>query len=116
MVNDRADMAALVRADGVHVGQDDLSVKEARSIVGVRSLVGVSTHSLEQARQAVLDGASYLGVGPTFPSGTKAFDCFPGVEFCARWRRRSVCRPSRSAAFVRATWIRFSPPASAGSP
>ena len=80
VVNDRADLAALARADGVHLGQDDLSVKEARSIVGPEALVGVSTHSIEQARQAVLDGASYLGVGPTFPSGTKAFERFPGVE------------------------------------
>jgi thiamine-phosphate pyrophosphorylase len=44
-------------------------------------LIGVSTHSLEQARQAVVDGANYLGCGPTFPSNTKAFTSFPGVEF-----------------------------------
>ena len=44
-------------------------------------MVGVSTHNLDQVRQAVLDGASYIGVGPTFPSGTKSFDTFPGLEF-----------------------------------
>ncbi len=80
IVNDRPDIAALVRADGVHVGQDELSVKDARTIVGPDALVGVSTHSIEQARQAVLDGANYIGVGPTFPSGTKQFAHFPGVE------------------------------------
>lgn len=81
IVNDRPDIAAIVRADGVHVGQDELAVNEARSIVGANCLVGVSTHSIEQARQAVLDGANYIGCGPTFPSRTKDFDKFPGLEF-----------------------------------
>jgi thiamine-phosphate pyrophosphorylase len=95
VVNDRADLAALARADGVHVGQEDLGVKEARAIVGPQALVGVSTHSVEQARQAVLDGASYLGVGPTFPSGTKAFAHFPGVELL-----RAVAAEIRLPAFA----------------
>jgi thiamine-phosphate pyrophosphorylase len=81
IMNDRPDLAVLSGAAGVHVGQEELSVKEARAIVGPDALVGVSTHSLEQARQAVLDGADYLGLGPTFPSGTKQFAHFPGVEF-----------------------------------
>ncbi|MCA9231227.1 MAG: thiamine phosphate synthase [Planctomycetales bacterium] len=81
IVNDRADIAAIARADGVHLGQDDVSVKDARTIIGPRKLIGVSTHSLEQARAAVLDGANYLGAGPTFPSTTKAFDNFPGLDF-----------------------------------
>jgi thiamine-phosphate pyrophosphorylase len=80
IINDRADLALATDADGVHVGQDELSVKEARAIVGPRRLVGVSTHSVEQARQAVLDGADYLGVGPVFPSVTKAFDSLAGLE------------------------------------
>jgi thiamine-phosphate pyrophosphorylase len=81
VVNDRADLAVAADADGVHVGQDDLPVKEARAIVGPRRLVGVSTHSLEQARQAVLDGADYLGVGPVFASATKPFDSLAGLDF-----------------------------------
>ena len=81
VMNDRPDLALLTGADGVHVGQEELSVRDVRQIVGPRMLVGVSTHNLDQARQAVLDGASYLGVGPTFPSGTKAFSEFPGLEF-----------------------------------
>jgi thiamine-phosphate pyrophosphorylase len=80
IVNDRPDLAILTQADGVHLGQEELSVKDARSIVGPRLLVGVSTHSLEQARQAVLDGANYIGVGPTFPSTTKEFAAFPGLD------------------------------------
>ena len=76
VVNDRPDVAVLARADGVHVGQEELSVKDARTVVGPEMLIGVSTHSIEQARQAVLDGANYIGVGPTFLSGTKQF-AFP---------------------------------------
>ena len=71
----------LAEADGVHVGQDELPVRDARRIVGPDRLVGVSTHTIEQARQAVLEGADYLGVGPTFPSGTKSFESFAGLEF-----------------------------------
>ena len=83
IINDRADVAALVHADGVHVGQEDLSVKDARSIVGSSALVGVSTHSVKQARQAVLDGASYIGVGPVFSSTTKSFDELKGTTLLA---------------------------------
>lgn len=81
IINDRADIAAAVNADGVHLGQDDLTVKAAREILGPHKLIGVSTHNIEQARAAVLDGANYLGVGPTFPSTTKTFIEFPGLDF-----------------------------------
>jgi len=81
IMNDRPDLARLAEADGVHVGQDELPVKEARRVLGPDTLVGVSTHNLDQVRQAVLDGASYLGVGPTFPSATKAFTDFAGLDF-----------------------------------
>jgi thiamine-phosphate pyrophosphorylase len=65
----------------VHVGQNELSVHEVRRIVGPDCLIGVSTHSIEQARQAVLDGANYIGVGPIFKSGTKSFNEFAGTDF-----------------------------------
>jgi thiamine-phosphate pyrophosphorylase len=81
IINDRADIAATVHADGVHVGQEDLAVKDTRAIVGTQMLVGVSTHNIGQARQAVLDGANYLGAGPTFASRTKQFDDFAGIEY-----------------------------------
>jgi thiamine-phosphate pyrophosphorylase len=80
IINDRPDIARLVEADGVHVGQDDLPVKEARRIVGPDALVGVSTHNLDQVRQAILDGASYVGVGPVFSSRTKEFSNLVGPE------------------------------------
>jgi thiamine-phosphate pyrophosphorylase len=95
IVNDRPDVAAVAQADGVHVGQEELSVKDARTIVGPEALIGVSTHSIEQARQAVLDGANYIGVGPTFPSGTKEFENFPGLELL-----RAVAAEIRLPAFA----------------
>lgn len=81
IMNDRPDLAVLADADGVHVGQEELSVREARRIVGPFRLVGVSTHTIEQARQAVLDGADYLGVGPCFATSTKSFDQLAGLDF-----------------------------------
>jgi len=95
IMNDRPDLAALVHADGVHVGQEELSVKDARTIVGPEALVGVSTHSIEQSRRAVLDGANYIGVGPTFHSETKEFDELPGLELL-----RAVAEEVRLPAFA----------------
>lgn len=95
IVNDRPDIAALANADGVHIGQDELAVKDARTIVGPGKLIGVSTHSLAQAQKAVLDGANYIGCGPTFPSGTKRFDAFPGLDFL-----RQVAAEIRLPAFA----------------
>lgn len=95
IMNDRADIAALARADGVHVGQDELSVKEVRQIVGPRMLVGVSTHSVAQARQAVVDGANYIGVGPTFSSTTKEFPQLAGAALA-----REVAAEIRLPAFA----------------
>jgi thiamine-phosphate pyrophosphorylase len=81
IMNDRPDLARLVEADGVHLGQEDMPVKEARRILGPDALIGVSTHNLQQVRQAVLDGASYIGVGPAFSSTTKSFEELAGLEF-----------------------------------
>ncbi|MDR1493462.1 MAG: thiamine phosphate synthase [Planctomycetaceae bacterium] len=81
IVNDRPDVATLSGADGVHVGQDELPIREVRRIVPPEMLVGVSTHSLEQAREAERSGADYIGVGPVFPSRTKPFAEFPGLDF-----------------------------------
>ncbi len=80
-VNDRPDIAQLVAADGVHVGQDEITVADVRSLVGPNMLIGVSTHDLDQAQQAVLAGADYLGVGPVFPSATKDFPNLAGIGF-----------------------------------
>lgn len=71
IINDRPDLAILSCADGVHVGQTDLPLAEARAIVGPRRLVGVSTHSVAEARAAERGGADCIGVGPVFASPTK---------------------------------------------
>lgn len=81
VMNDRPDLARLCDADGIHVGQEELSVDAVRRIVGPDMLIGVSTHAVEQARAAVEEGAQYLGAGPTFMSQTKSFDEFPGLDY-----------------------------------
>ena len=72
LVNDRPDIARAVDADGVHLGQDDLSVAAARRVLGSGRLVGVSTHDLEQARAGEAAGADYLAVGPVYATTSKA--------------------------------------------
>jgi len=72
IVNDRADVARLAHAGGVHVGQDDLPPSDARAIVGPEPWVGLSTHTLEQATQALDEPISYLAIGPVFDTGTKS--------------------------------------------
>ena len=80
IINDRADLAALARLDGVHVGQDDLEIRDVRRIVGHECLIGVSTHNPADVERAVLGGADYLGFGPMFESTTKSFERFVGVD------------------------------------
>ena len=72
IVNDRVDIALAVRADGVHLGQEDLPLKAARKIAGDRLIVGVSTHDMAQAEEAEAGGADYIGFGPIFGTATKA--------------------------------------------
>jgi thiamine-phosphate pyrophosphorylase len=71
LVNDHADIAFAIDADGVHLGQNDLPVEEARKILGKEKLIGISTHSKEQAREAERSGADYIGFGPVFQTVTK---------------------------------------------
>ena len=81
IINDRPDIALLAGADGVHVGQSDLPPREVRKLIGLEKILGVSTHNLAQARQAVLDGADYIGVGPFFKSETKTRDFIAGPAY-----------------------------------
>jgi thiamine-phosphate pyrophosphorylase len=71
IINDRIDIACAVDADGVHLGQDDMPAEEARKIMGRRKIVGISTHSLKEARDAQRHGADYIGFGPVFHTRTK---------------------------------------------
>ena len=72
IVNDRADLARLANADGVHLGQDDLPPAAVRAIVGADAIVGVSTHTVEQIDRAVGEPVSYVAIGPVFGTTTKA--------------------------------------------
>jgi len=71
IINDHPDLALAAEADGVHLGQDDLPVAVVRPLLGLDRLIGVSTHSLEQALAAQQAGADYIGVGPVFATPTK---------------------------------------------
>jgi thiamine-phosphate pyrophosphorylase len=74
LVNDRADLAVLAGADGVHVGAEDLPVAEVRRLVGPDLLVGRTARTLEEARAALANGADHVGFGPIFPSASKPID------------------------------------------
>lgn len=71
IINDFVELAMAVDADGVHLGQQDLPAQVARKLLGPAKLIGVSTHSLEEANVAVMDGADYIGYGPVFQTETK---------------------------------------------
>jgi thiamine-phosphate pyrophosphorylase len=80
IVNDRADIAVLSDADGVHVGQEDLPLAAARTIVGPQKIIGVSTHSIAQAREAEAGGADYIGFGAIYTGGLKNVSRAQGLE------------------------------------
>jgi thiamine-phosphate pyrophosphorylase len=91
IVNDRPDIALLSGAGGVHVGQDDLGVEDARKICGQDRWVGISTHNLEQLATADLTSADYIAVGPIFPTATKKNpDPVVGTEFLRRARQMTT--------------------------
>ena len=87
-VNDRPDVAVLAGGSGVHVGQDDLDVEQARHVVGHERLVGISTHNLEQFERAAASSADYIAVGPVFSTSSKANpDPVVGLDFIRKARR-----------------------------
>jgi thiamine-phosphate pyrophosphorylase len=80
IINDRIDVALAVGADGVHLGQEDLPIAAARE-VGPELVIGASTHSVAEAADAIGDGASYVNIGPIFPTNTKVWtDEFLGLD------------------------------------
>jgi thiamine-phosphate pyrophosphorylase len=89
IMNDRADLAVLASFDGVHVGQGDLSPADARRVVGPDRIVGVSTHTPEQARIAEQSCADYIAIGPVFATGTKP-DASPVVGLDGVRRARAL--------------------------
>ena len=89
IVNDDVDLAIILDADGVHLGQDDIPIQFARPLMG-NKIIGVSTHSLEQVREAVRAGADYIGFGPIFDTKTKE-DREPLVGLNLLSKVRGIC-------------------------
>lgn len=81
IVNDRVHVAAAADADGVHLGPADLPLPAARRLLGAGAILGATTHRIEDARQAVADGADYIGVGPVFATATKPAEPVAGCEY-----------------------------------
>jgi thiamine-phosphate pyrophosphorylase len=93
IVNDRADIARLSGADGVHLGQEDLSPRAVRRLVGAAAVIGLSTHTLEQLERALDEPVSYIATGPVFGTITKhtGYDAI-GLERVADAARRTTAR------------------------
>ncbi len=88
IINDRVDVCRAVEADGVHLGQDDFPLREARRLLGPNTIIGVSTHDVEQALRAVEEGADYINVGPIFETQTKQHSGPPvGLDLFGEIRR-----------------------------
>jgi thiamine-phosphate pyrophosphorylase len=82
IVNDRVDLALMVGADGLHIGQDDVPPETVRKLIGDTMFIGLSTHSPEQAKAALKQDVDYIGVGPIFATNTKKNVCAPvGLEY-----------------------------------
>jgi thiamine-phosphate pyrophosphorylase len=89
ILNDRPDLVAAVGADGVHVGQDDVPVAQARALVGLQRIVGLSTHTPEQIDRAAANGLDYIGVGPVHATPTKPGRPAVGLELVRYAAQRS---------------------------
>ena len=93
IINDRADIARLADADGVHVGQDDLSPFAVRAIAGAETIIGLSTHTVEQVDQAVRAPIAYVAIGPVFGTATKATGYEPiGLDMVRAAAQRATAR------------------------
>lgn len=92
IINDRVDIAACIDSDGVHLGQDDIPVEDARKIFPPRKLIGVSTHSIDQAKAAQQAGADYIGVGPVFSTPTKPDYKSVGLDL-VKWASENIQIP-----------------------
>jgi len=84
IINDRVDIALSCGADGVHFGQDDVSITRIRAILTSPMILGLSTHNTQQLCEAIALGADYVGLGPTFTTETKQFDSYAGLEYLAQ--------------------------------
>lgn len=89
IMNDRVDIAKIVEADGVHLGQDDVDIHSAKEILGPSAIIGISTHCPGQAIKAQTDGADYISVGPIFGTPTKPDRQALGID-CVTWTSKNI--------------------------
>ncbi len=92
IINDRVDIAQIVKADGVHLGQNDIDIHSARKLLGNEVIIGISTHCPEHAKTAEENGADYIGVGPVFETPTKPGRKSVGLEY-VEWASKNVSIP-----------------------
>jgi len=90
IVNDRIDIALAVNADGIHLGQEDIPTKIARQILGSEKIIGRSTHSFEEIKDAEEEGCDYIGIGPIFPSKTKKIRHPLGIDYLKEGFKRTL--------------------------
>jgi thiamine-phosphate pyrophosphorylase len=90
MVNDHADIAAAIDTDGVHLGQDDLPIDLARTLLGKNKIIGISTHDVDQAVAAESAGADYIGFGPMFTTATKDAGRPQGIQTLSGIKQRTT--------------------------
>lgn len=93
LINDRVDIALAVDADGVHLGQEDMPVHEARRLLGRKKIIGLTVHSLKEAKEAQESGADYIGVSPIFATATKLDAGEPAGVALVRKIRKEVSLP-----------------------
>jgi thiamine-phosphate pyrophosphorylase len=87
IINDRVDVAAYLKPDGVHLGQDDLPLKIARKILGQSKIIGISAENIDQAKEAEKHGADYVGIGPMFDTSTKKIEKPVGLEIIGQAKK-----------------------------
>ena len=92
IVNDRVDLAQILNADGVHLGQDDIDILSARKILGEKMIIGISTHKPQDAILAMQNGADYIGVGPVYKTPTKPNREPAGLDYL-KWAVQNVTIP-----------------------
>ena len=92
IVNDHAEIAREVDADGLHIGQSDIDIHTARTMLGYDKIIGVSTHTILQARMAQQWGADYIGIGPVFYTATKDYEIPVGLD-CLKQVSREIAIP-----------------------
>lgn len=92
IVNDRVDLAQILNADGVHLGQDDIDIHSARKILGEKMIIGISTHKPQDAIEAMKNGADYIGVGPIYKTPTKPNREAAGLDYL-KWAADNVDIP-----------------------